>query len=174
MPTLTEIETLTRAYADARTILAETVQVLSDELELARRRHLPGIKRAVAEAQQARDRLHAAIEAAPELFRRPKTLTLSGVRVGFMKSPGKLTWDDPDTVIRLIRKHLPDQAETLIRIREEPVRAALSQLTVAELKRLGVTVIESGDEVCIKPVDGAVDKLVEALLKENASEEVSA
>ena len=35
---------------------------------------------------------------------------------------------------------------------------------MAELKRIGVTVEETGDQIVIKPTDSEVDKLVNALL----------
>ena len=51
-------------------------------------------------------------------------------------------------------------------MREEPIRKALSELTVTELKRLGVTVEEADDQVVIKPTDSEVDKLVGKLLED--------
>ena len=43
-------------------------------------------------------------------------------------------------------------------------------LEVDDLKRLGVTVEDTGDVVTVRPVDGAVEKTVKALLK-NATDE---
>jgi hypothetical protein len=40
------------------------------------------------------------------------------------------------------------------------------------LKKLGCTVRDTGDEVVIKPVDGDVDKIVRALLKDATEETV--
>lgn len=164
MATLADIEQHTRRYADARDLLAERVQALQNDIEQAKRRKLPGIKKAVAAAAEARDKLQAAIEESPELFVKPRTLVIAGIRVGYTKGAGKLTFDDPARVVALIRRHYPDQAEALIKITETPIRKALGNLSVAELKRIGVTVEETGDQVVIKPADSDVDKLVNALL----------
>lgn len=174
MTTLTEIETLTRAYADARALLAERVQALQEEIEAARRRRLRGIKEAVARAADAHAALKAAIESAPELFQRPRTVTIAGIKVGYQKGRGEIVWEDAAQVVRLIRRHLPEQADSLIKVVETPIKSALAQLSVAELKRIGVTVIETGDQVLIKPTDGEIDKLVDALLREAAAEEETA
>lgn len=164
MATLADIEQHTRRYADARDLLASRVQALQDDIEAAKRRKLSGIKKAVAAAAEARDKLQSAIEASPELFQKPRTLVIAGVRVGYTKGAGKLSFDDPARVGALIRRHYPDQAEALIKVTETPIRKALGNLSVAELKRIGVTVEETGDQVVIKPTDSEVDKLVGALL----------
>ena len=164
--TLTEIEQYTRAYADRRGVLAERVQALEAEIEAVKRRRLVGIKKAVAASAEAHDTLAAALLAAPELFVRPRTKVLAGVRVGFAKQKGKLVINDADKTLQLIRRHLAEQAERLIKTTEKPLKTALETLSVAELKRIGVTVLEDGDKLVIKPTDSEVDKLVEALLAE--------
>ena len=88
-----------------------------------------------------------------------------GVKVGFEKGKGRIEWDDDDTVVRLIEKHFPEQADILIKTKKKPAKKALAQLSVAELKKLGVTVEETGDQVVIKSTDSEIDKLVTALLK---------
>jgi len=160
------IEGLTKQYADARAVLSERVARLEAALEHSKRQALPGIKFGLAKAAEAESLLRAAIEAAPELFERPRTLILHGVKVGICKAKGKIEWDDADQVVRLIRRHMPGQAEVLICTTERPSKPALAQLSVVELKRLGVRVIETGDEVMVQPTDSEVDKLVSALLKE--------
>jgi hypothetical protein len=73
-------------------------------------------------------------------------------------------------VVARIKKHLPEQADVLIKLKETPVKDALAQLSAAELKKLGVTVSEAGDQVVVKPVDSEVDKMVDALMKEAGEE----
>lgn len=164
------IETATRLYAQTREVLADKVRRLEAEMEAIKRQRLPGIKAALARAAEAEGKLRQVIEAAPELFERPRTVILHGVKVGYRKATGKLVWDDPDQVVALIRKHYPDQADVLIVIREMPSKSALAQLTATDLKRVGVRVIETGDEVVIAPTDSEVDKLVEALLESTRDE----
>jgi hypothetical protein len=164
------IENLARDLSDARGSLNERVRTYQDELERVKRRLLPGIKRAAEAAAQARDRLQAEIERDPRLFGKPKSVIFHGIRVGYQKAKGTIAWEDGDKVVALIRKHFSEQVDVLVKVEERPVKSALAQLSVADLKRLGVTVIETGDEVLIKPVDGEVEKLVDALLKEQSAE----
>jgi hypothetical protein len=86
--------------------------------------------------------------------------------LGYQKGKGKIDWEDPDQVVRLIKKHFPEQADVLIATSEKPVKEALNGLSAAELKKIGVSVVEGGEVIFIKPTDSAVDKMVDALLKE--------
>jgi len=166
MTTLNDIERLTLTYKAARDQLAGRVDALQDEIERIKRRAMPGIKNAVARTKEAEHSLATAIEGAPELFKRPRTVIFNGVKVGLAKGKGEIRYQDADQVLKLIRKHLPDQADVLIAIKETPVKKALTQLSAAELKRIGVTIRETGDMVVIKPTDSEVDKVVNALLKD--------
>lgn len=167
MTPIEQIEHQTRAYADARARLAGRVQALQAQIERLRAEHLHGIRAAVREAADAHDALHALIEARPDCFLRPRTITIAGVRVGYMKQKGSVVIEDEAAVIARIRKLLPaEQSELLIRVRESVHKPAVYDLTAGDLKRLGIAVTDDADAVVIKPVDGEVDKLVNALLAE--------
>jgi len=170
--TLNEITIRTKTFADARGQLAQAVGALQDELRVIERKYLPIVKRRVAAAKDAQAALHAAIEASPEQFVKPRTLTLYGVMVGFRKGKGKVEWEDADKVVKLIKRHFPEQAEILISTVEKPSKAALGKLPADDLKKLGITVEGTGDVVVIEDAAGEVDKLVKALLKEE--EEIEA
>jgi hypothetical protein len=136
---------------------------------------IAAIKTAVANASTAYDKLHAALEESPALFDKPKTRTMHGVKVGFAKQKGKVTFSDEEKTIQLIRQLLPkDQATLLIRVSEEVHKPAVYDLVAKDLKRLGITVGEDGDAVVIKPMTSDVDKLVNALLKKTEEVEVGA
>uniref|UniRef100_UPI00248EC44C hypothetical protein n=1 Tax=Thalassobaculum salexigens TaxID=455360 RepID=UPI00248EC44C len=77
---------------------------------------------------------------------------------------------NPAKVVELIIKHLPEQTESLIKVTETPVKSALANLPTADLKRIGVTVTQTGDQVYIAPTDSEIDKLVDALVKEAAED----
>jgi hypothetical protein len=173
MTTLAKIEACAKKYADAREILTRLVSDLEAACEALKREALPDIKRAVARAGEQHDALKALIESAPELFVKPKTLTWHGLRMGYMKGKGGIEWDDPDAVVAAVQKLLPEQAEALIRWCAKPLKEAINQLDVKDLKRIGCRVVDTGEVVFIKPIDGEVDKLVTALLKE-ATEEAAA
>lgn len=159
------IEGLTRAYAEARDELSALVTEVQSEIERITREATPAIKARVRRVADAHDRLQSAIAAHPDLWSgKRRTVVIAGVRVGVTKGKGRITWDDPDQVVRLIRRHFPDQAESLIRVKEEPIAKALANLTVAELRRIGCEVEDADDRVTIKPTDSQVDKLVAQLL----------
>ena len=173
MPSMTDIETRARKYAEARDTLRDLCAALNDGIAALQKEHLPGIRKAVRRASEAESHLKALVESAPELFQKPKTVTLHGVRLGYMKGKGGIAWDDNDAVVNAIIKYLPEQAEALIRWTGKPLKEALNQLDVASLKKIGCRVVDTGEIVFIKAVDSAVDKMVEALLK-GAAEEVAA
>jgi hypothetical protein len=159
-----KIERLARGYAEARGTLAGRVGGLEDETAAIKRRHLPGIKRAAAQAADARLELEAAVETDKALFKRPRTRILHGIRVGWMKAKGKISFEDAGAVVALIRRHLPGRFDELVRTTETPVKPALARLTGAELKKIGVAVAEDSDQVLVSAADGEIDRLVDALL----------
>lgn len=171
MNMMQEIEQFAATYAAQRDALAALVTEMNDAIEQVKRARLAAIKQAVQKARQAQDELHAAIEAAPGLFEKPRTRTLHGIKIGFTKQRGSVEFDDEAKVIERIRSLLPkDQAELLIRVRESVHKPAVYDLTVADLKRLGIRVTADSDAVVLKSVDGEIDKLVSALLAEAAQD----
>jgi hypothetical protein len=158
------------AFAQARMLLADKVGALHDGIAALRKDHIPAIKRAVTKAAEAEAALRGLVEANPDLFARPKTQIFSGVKVGFAKGKGSISFDDPDAVVARIRKVMPEQADVLIKTVETPNKAAMGELSASELKRIGCSLTEAGEQVVVKPVDSEVDKLVTALLK-GATEE---
>jgi hypothetical protein len=167
--TLAGIEALTKPYADARRELADAVEALNDIIEAAKRQAMPKLKRLVAMAAERELTLKNAVQAAPELFARPRTVVFHGVTVGLRKGSGGVDWDDDDRVVKLIEKHFSkDEAELLIKTTKKPIAKALADLDVAELKKIGCTVEGTGDVVVVKPADSAVNKIVNALLKDAA------
>ncbi|MBI5770798.1 MAG: host-nuclease inhibitor Gam family protein [Verrucomicrobia bacterium] len=171
---LNEIETLAKQYADERSTVATRVQTYEDQVRATQRRFVPGIKTAAAQAAAAQARLVAAIEKHPELFAKPRTLTLHGIKLGFQKGKGKIEWDDDEKVLAAIARNYPAPvAETLIITTRTPAKDALAQLPAADLRKLGVTITDAGDFVVVKATDSEVDKLVAKILREGAVEEVA-
>lgn len=173
MATMMEIENLTKKYSEAREALAQRVNVLERKLDDVKDQHLPSIKSALAKAKEAEARLKGVIEESAGLFEKPKTQIFHGVKIGYQKGKGAIEWDDVASVIQRIKKFFPDKADALIRVIEQPDKKALSDLPAADLKRLGVTIVEAGDEILIRPVDSEVDRIVAALLKEESVEEAA-
>jgi hypothetical protein len=169
-----DIEQRAKVFAGARDELASRLQDLRDEQETAKRRRLQGIKNSLARFTAAHGDLKEAIETSQGEFRSPKTRVLHGIKVGYMKQRGKLELGDIDTVVKLIRKHFPDQFDALVKVTEKPVAAALGNLPASDLKRLGVRIADDVDAVVLKPVDGELDKLIAALINDDDVEAVTA
>ena len=174
MPTLNEIEARAKRYAEAREVLAVIVGELHASIEKLKRSSMSDIKRAVARVAEQHDKLKEMIGEAPTLFAKPRTLTLHGIRCGYAKGKGGITYDDADAVVAAIQKHLPEQEEALIRWTGKPLKEALNQLDVSDLKRIGCRVVGTGDQIVIKPVDSEVDKLLDALIKDAVATEEDA
>ncbi len=167
---LTEIEKLTKEYADDRTRLADRIRFLEDEINTLKRRRLPGIKNCVQSVVEKQETLKAALEDSKPLFVKPRTCVFHGVKVGFQKGKGKLHWADDSVVVKLIKKYFPEQVDVLIKTTEKPIKGALENMDAADLKKLGITVNDTDDQVVIKSTDSEIDKFVEALLKEDDPE----
>lgn len=159
-----QIEMLARAYRDARDTLTDRATVLNDELEAAKRRSMRGLRSAAAAVTKAGDELRAAIDENRALFVKPKSVVFSGVRCGLKKGRGTTDWDDDAQVVKLIRRHFPDQFEVLVKVTEKPVKDAMANLTADQLKKIGVRVEGSGDVIQMQDTTQEVDKLVKALL----------
>jgi hypothetical protein len=164
-PTLAEIEAAAKAYAEARTRMGDLGAELDAAVTALKRQHLPAIKRALARTAERQAELKALIERGPALFVKPRTLVLHGIKLGYVKGKGQMSIDDEARTCTLIERHFPDQADALIRTERRPVKAALAQMSVADLKRVAVIVTDTGDQVVIKAVDSDVDKLIDALLR---------
>lgn len=173
MATLSEIEKAVKDFSDARKILRDRAENLTEGVRALKKRYIPGIQSAVATAKEKQAILSAAIEESRDLFVRPRTMTLFGVKFGVQKGKGKLEWGKGAApgIVKLIKKLYEDAWETYVKIKETPNKDTLSTLSSAELKKLGIQVTDTGDAVLIKPTDDEVDKLVDALLEEKAETE---
>ena len=171
---IADIDTAAAQYAATHNVLVERVRALQQQIASLKALHLPGIRSATEAASNARDALAARIDGAPHLFERPRTLVIRGIQCGFRSTPEGVTWDDASVVVQRIREHIHrDQAELLIEVTEKPVKKALQRLQADDLRRIGVTLVPSVDQIVARPVADDVDKLVQALLDEAAAEPVA-
>lgn len=166
-PPLAEIELEAKLHEEARLLLSERSAAYQAGLAALAREHMPGIRRALNKAADIESRIRALVAAHPLIFTKPKTRVLHGTKVGYQKAAGKIGWEGkPEKVVERIRRLFPDRADLLIHTEEKPNKEGLATLSAADLKKLGCTLTEAGDQVVVKPVDGAVDKMIKALLKE--------
>jgi hypothetical protein len=161
---LKELADLTRAFAREHNALQETLHNLDADLQRIKRSYMRSIKTTAAKAADTRSALYNYITSNPGLFEKPRTVVLEGIKVGLTKGKGKIDWEDDEQVCKLIHKHFEDRKDVLIKSKETPIVSALQDLSVSELKRIGVTAAETGDKPVIKPVTGDIDKIIAKLL----------
>jgi hypothetical protein len=173
--TLADIEQLTSDYARLRADLAALVGELHDGIAQLKRRAMPAISHAAAEAGSAGNALREALTAAPHLFARPRTRVIAGIKIGYQKQRGQVVIDDEAATIRRMREQFPpEQCELLIRIRESVHKPAVYDLTAGDLKRVSIRIEDDSDTVVIRPIDSDIDRIVDALLAEAVGVEETA
>ena len=163
-PALDDMLFHAEVLADARRDLGEMVSALNQGIESLKADAMPQIRAAIELAGAAWSRLEVAISDHPELFMKPRSIEAHGIKFGYAKGKGGFEIADPVATVALIHKHLPEVADVLIQTVEKPVKAAMSNLSASDLKRIAVNVNATGDVVFIKPAEGTVDKLVKALV----------
>lgn len=171
MATMKEIEEKAKVFAEARAALGGVCAMFQRDIEATKARHLQALKVTVAIAKAKHAELGALIQASPELFTKPRSVVLHGVKLGYQKGKGKMVIEDEAKTIALIEKHFPEQAEVLISIVKTPAKKALERLSAADLKKIAVLVSDAGDVVFVKDTAAEVDKLVAAFLKDDVEDE---
>lgn len=174
---LSLIDRHARRYSAERGRLSRRYAKFQRALDLVQQKHLPKIKAALDTSANVKSDLEQAITAAPELFKEPRTLTLHGVRVGFME--GKASVKLPrgkklEAVVKAIREVCTPEAISILGLisrvtTDVPNADALLKHFTAAGNRLeipGVEFVPAGDRVFIKPADHALDKVITKLLQE--------
>ncbi|MGO1073196.1 host-nuclease inhibitor Gam family protein [Lysobacter sp. CA199] len=160
---MTQIEETARRYAALRDDLGEAIGTMNTAFDAIKEKYLDRVRAALHDFNTAEDELHTLLRNAHELFGKPRTRIFHGIKVGFQKGKGGLSIQDETRTVKLIRKHLTDQADALIRVTEKPVKDALQQLDATTLKKIGVEIVSAGDDVVIRATDTDLDKFIKAL-----------
>lgn len=162
--TLTEVQQLVREFKTARDTLKSRMMKCKEEQQATVRRLAPGIKIAAEKTRDAEARLTASIERNPELFIKPKTITIEGIKVGYTKGKGKTIV--PRNALDLIKKHFPEMVDLLINCKESVNKAAIANLPAGVIKKIGCSIIEAGEQIIVSTPKDDLDKLVDALLED--------
>ena len=167
------IAELCRVYAAALDAMEDLAEQIRDERRAAVKRRLRRLKTCIAGAAAAKTELRAAITANPGLFDKPRTRAFEGIKVGWRKLPGRFEFADEARVIARVRERLADREAAIIRVKHSLDKAALKRLDGRELKAIGVSLVESDDEVVISEASSDLNALIDALL-DDAVEETAA
>ena len=159
------IETLCKEYDTESAKLEGMISDLESDLDAVKQKHLAALKRQAAVVARREAELNAAVESGSGLFKKPRTLTMHGIKVGLTSSVGKLVFGDADTVVKLIKKFRKDDAALFIHTTEEPNKDAIKTLPPSEQLQIGCRIEGAGDVVIVKRVAGEIEKLVNKLIE---------
>ena len=172
MTTLADIQKRAAVLSQSRDLLAGLIRTMQAGIETVKNGALPDIKRAARQITKQHIELDQLIRANPELFAKPRTHVVDSLKFGLKKQPGKMDWTDDDKLCSRIHDLVKDgtlsedQQAMLITTVEKPVAKALEKLDGNVLKRLGVTIGNDTDATVITSVDGEVEKMVAAMVKD--------
>lgn len=169
---LREVEPLCARYAHWHDELQEMLLDLDAEVQMLKSARLKPIKAAIRKVAAAHGDLKDAIDSSPQLWKKPRTRVFHGVQVGMQKGRVKITWADPARVVERIKALYQDDIGLLVKVFETPVKEILQKLPAADLKKLGVSVTDSADQVVIRMVDSEVERMINTLLKDGLGEAV--
>lgn len=165
-----ELDRLSDDYAKSFSDLNSKVESLNWEIEEIKVKHLGGIRAAVQEVKSHESKIERVIVENPELFAKPRTMTLHGIKLGLQKKKGTINF--ADNSIDLIKSKLDKHAPALIVTKESISKTYAQRLSVAEIKSIGGEVVADKDTVIIKSMDTNTDKLVKALI-DSKDEEIT-
>jgi hypothetical protein len=171
MTTMQTIERAAEKLSQAYALRNDIIDQMEKAIAAIEASEMPKFRKAMAKLTEQHEALKAMIQASPELFASPRTVTLHGIKLGFQKGKGKLVFGDEEKLIERIRKVCPDMASTLIVASESVSKTELAKLPADLLRRLGASVIDSGDQIVIKAVDTDHDKLADLYLKAGSLEQ---
>jgi hypothetical protein len=160
---MAQIESLCARLASESETLAADVAALQADLEEVKRKHLVTLKRSARLVATLEAQLHAAVEACPDKFRKPRTLILHGIKVGYTVAKGKLEFADEQAVVAAIKRHWKSDADLLIKTTESPRKDALRELPATDLAKIGCSIVGAGEATVVKRLDGDVEVLINSL-----------
>jgi hypothetical protein len=170
--TLADVQKRAEAVSKTRDNLSGLFKTLQEGIDVVRNSHLPEIKLVARKLAKQHNELQDLIRANPELFVKPRTHIVDGLKFGMQKKVGTLSWEDDAKLCARIDNLVSaealteEQRDMLINVTEKPVSKALEKLDGKLLKRLGVTLSSDVDEPLIKSVDSEIEKAVNAVIKD--------
>lgn len=114
-------------------------------------------------------RLDELLASAPQLFVKPRSLSVDGVKAGYRKAEDTLDWDDEAVVIARIEALFPEQVDLLVRSQRSLNIDAVTLLEPAQRQRIGVRSISGADSHYISIGDNDVEKLAKLVIAAAAS-----
>ena len=165
MATMQDVERETRNFATVKRALDVIMDDLTTETEALKKKYLHRLRQAMNVVTAQHGVVYRLVADNPHLFDKPRLQLIDGIRVGLKAGKGTLEIEDPDATIKLIRKHLADQADILVKTTEEPAKAAIKKLDEKSMKLINVSIVGKEDHVVIEEADTQLNKILSSLLK---------
>lgn len=170
MTTLADFHKRATTLSEHRDHLSTLFLALQGDLDAVKNAAMADIKRVARRVAKEHNELVDAIKSTPELFEKPRSYVVEGIKFGMQASPGTMQWEDDEKVCDRIfalaaAGDIPaDQVDLLVVVKKKPVADAVRQLPPAVQRRIGVRLEGDGDQPLIKSVDSAIEKAVTSVI----------
>lgn len=162
-----ELEGLAAEYASAITCREQLTLALRRRLQEIADEMAPALREAIGAERGCKAALLEAVTGAPELFAKPRTRTLHGIKYGWQTGKASIRIADEARTIELIRRLVvPEQHPALIVTKASVYKPGVLDLEEKTQRKLGIVQVPGQDAPLVKPITDAVDKLVDVLLAE--------
>jgi len=148
--TLKEIEDGCAELASVRSRAEKFMAKVEKQRQAILDEHKDELNELAHKLEIARTELELRVAYGREFFKKPKTLTFSGIVVGYQKSQDKVVTPSEPVLIANIEKMLKAKAGTLIRNVKSIVAEAFKQLSVQEKQMLGCSTLTGADKVVVR------------------------
>ena len=163
--TLQAIEQAAATYRERLDHLLTEAEKLDAKLRRIKAQHASTLRQAANGAANAQAELERLVDEHPDLFTKPKTRTIHGIKVGVRTTPAALSVPDEAATIAKIEEVLPGYQGDLIQTKRSVVKKRLWDLGRSMLSNLGVSVVEATEETVVQPVERDGLKMADQLLQ---------
>lgn len=165
------MEERAKLLATQRSILADDLASANAELAALMEKWAESLKISAAAVDESERTLIGYVEMAPQLFVKPQSVEIDGVRYGMRKGKGRLEYADEKKLIDRIEKQLTrGQRGPVLKITKKVLKGPLAKLSADILKRLGVNVKAAGNEAFVSYPKSKLQKQVDWWLKPAADD----
>ncbi len=139
MERLAHIISIAESLGEISGIIGKHMEALDRQINAVRMEFYKKILPMSRQYSQQRKELETLIEQNPQLFVKPRTIDVNGVKFGMKKSKGKIVIEDSGKTLEKIKTLLKDKKEFLIEQKESLLRNGLAQLSDHEMAAVGVS-----------------------------------
>jgi hypothetical protein len=158
---LKEIEDLCKQLATERAALRRRHEAKEKEQRELNVKYDGGLRIVQGNCSALREQILAALEHCRADFKKPKSREFHGITVGFAKERDSVTLPEPAVLVDRIEKMLPAKvAETVLDRTVRIIKDAFKKLPVADLQKLGCSVVGGGDKAVVRANDDDIETLV--------------